>query len=129
LIYARNNIWSSTSYALRNIDIEEPVDLDYNTLWNENNQALVRWGDDTYATLAAFTKATGQEPNGFNLNPGFASPQTADYTLHSLSSLIDAGVLIPGINDDYIGVAPDIGAFESTSAAYSQVHLPLVLTR
>jgi hypothetical protein len=113
LIYARNNIWSGINYALRNKDIDHPVDLDSDNLWNGNNDDLVRWASSKYTTLTAFTTATGQEPNGLNIDPGFASPQNGGYLLDSKSSLIDAGVIIPGINHDYIGLAPDIGAFES----------------
>jgi hypothetical protein len=122
LIYARNNIWSGINYALRNKDIDHPVDLDYDNLWNRDNNDLVSWNSIDYATLAAFNKATGQEPHGLDNDPGFASLQNGGYTLKSTSSLIDAGVIIPGINDDYIGLAPDIGAFESAG----EVYLPVV---
>ncbi|HXV98951.1 MAG TPA: right-handed parallel beta-helix repeat-containing protein [Anaerolineae bacterium] len=122
LIYARNNIWSGLNYALRNNDINHPVDLDYDNLWNGNNEDLVRWDSTKYATLTAFTAATGQEPHALNVIPGFASPQNGGYMLNSMSSLIDAGIIIPGINHDYAGLAPDIGAFESRA-----VYLPVVL--
>ncbi|HXW00031.1 MAG TPA: hypothetical protein VEC93_16545, partial [Anaerolineae bacterium] len=69
-----------------------------------------------------FTAATGQEPHALNVIPGFASPQNGGYMLNSTSSLIDAGVIIPGINHDYAGLAPDIGAFE-----FGPVYLPIVL--
>jgi hypothetical protein len=121
LIYARNNIWSSTSYALENENISHPVDFDYDNLWNGNNNDLVQWDSANYTILGAFTAATGQEPNGLNVNPGFASPQNGGYILNSTSSLIDAGVIIPGINQDYVGLAPDIGAFETRG-----VYLPIV---
>jgi hypothetical protein len=29
-----------------------------------------------------------------------------------MSGLLDVGVVLPGINDDYVGAAPDVGAFE-----------------
>ena len=72
------------------------------------------WNNTHYTTLAAFTAATGQEPHGLNLEPGFANAAAGDYTLAAASKLIDAGVVIPGINDDYNGAAPDIGAYEFT---------------
>jgi parallel beta-helix repeat protein len=112
LIYARNNIWAGTDYALNNYNTGQPVDLDYDDLWNGNSGDLVRWDSTRYATLAAFSAATGQEPHGLSVNPGFADSASGDYTLDPASDLIDAGVLIPGINDDYVGAAPDIGAFE-----------------
>jgi hypothetical protein len=128
LIYARNNVWSSTSHALNNHDIGYPVDLDYNNLWNGNQDVLVRWDTAQYATVTAFSAATGQERHGINLNPSFINPTKGNYTLKATSPLIDAGVIIPGINDDYKGLAPDMGAFESTFVGKSRVYLPTIIT-
>jgi hypothetical protein len=119
-IYARNNIWAGTDYALNNYNTGQPVDLDYDDLWNGNSgdgstelaASLVRWDGVNYATLAAFSAATGQEAHGLSIQPGFAGAAGGDYALDPASDLIDAGVVIPGINDDYVGDAPDIGAFE-----------------
>ena len=117
LIYARNNIWAGTNYALNNYNTSQPVDLDYDDLWTDSGGDLVRWDSTRYATLANFTAGTGQEPHGLSVAPGFADPVNGDYTLDSSSDLIDAGVVIPGINDQgnqtYQGLAPDIGAFEA----------------
>ncbi len=112
MIYARNNIWSGTDYALNDYNTSQPLDLDYDNLCNDGANDLVRWDDTRYATLAAFSAATGQEPNGLNVEPGFANPAGGGYTLDAGSDLVDAGVIIPGINDDFVGDAPDVGAFE-----------------
>ncbi len=114
LIYARNNVWAGTDYAINNYNTSQPINLDYDDLWNDGANDLVRWDGTRYATLEAFTAATGQEPHGLNVAPGFANPSAGDYAPGPESGLIDAGVLIPGINDDYRGNAPDIGAFEFT---------------
>jgi hypothetical protein len=116
MIYARNNIWAGTDYALENYNTSQPVDLDYDNLWNDSANDLVRWENVRYATLAAFTTATGQEMHGMNSDPAFSDPGNGDYTLVSTSGLIDAGALLPGINADYSGRAPDLGAFEFTPA-------------
>jgi hypothetical protein len=117
LIYARNNIWAGTDYAINNYNTSQPVDLDYDDLWTDSGGDLVRWNSTGYATLAAFTAATGQEPHGLNVAPGFADAGGGDYTLDPSSDLIDAGVVIPGINNQgdqaYRGLAPDIGAYET----------------
>ncbi|HEY4723395.1 MAG TPA: hypothetical protein VII92_16190, partial [Anaerolineae bacterium] len=63
-------------------------------------------------TLAELQTATGLELNGFNTVPGFVNAATGDYTLSADSQLIDKGLIIPGINDDYVGAQPDIGAYE-----------------
>jgi len=112
LIYARNNIWAGTDYSMENYNTSQPINLDYDNLWNDGSNNLVRWENIRYASLVAFTAATGQEPHGVNVEPGFTEPANGNYTLDSQSGLVDAGVLIPGINDDYSGTAPDIGAFE-----------------
>ncbi|MBN1906474.1 MAG: right-handed parallel beta-helix repeat-containing protein [Deltaproteobacteria bacterium] len=51
--------------------------------------------------------------DGLSCVPGFSDPASGDYTLSSGSPLIDRGLIIPGINDDYAGAAPDTGAFEN----------------
>ena len=63
--------------------------------------------------------------HGFNLLPGFTNPATGDYTLAPDSALIDAGLLIPGINDDFLGDAPDIGAFEFNDYGFTLQVTPL----
>jgi hypothetical protein len=109
---ARNNIWIGTEYAIINYNTSQPVDLDYDNLWNTGVKDLVRWGNVRYTTLYAFAAATGQERHGLNVVSGFVNSAAGDYTLSRESALIDAGLIIPGINDDYQGSAPDIGAFE-----------------
>ena len=117
LIYARNNVWAGTDYAINNYNTSQPVDLDYDDLWTDSGGDLVRWNSTRYATLAAFTAATGLEAHGLSVTPGFADAASGDYTLAPSSDLIDVGVVIPGINDQgtyaYQGLAPDIGAFET----------------
>ena len=115
LIYARNNIWSGTEYALSNANPSQPLDLDYDDLYTTLAGELAWWdglSDRHLNTLAELQAATGQEMHGLNVVPGFANAAGGDYTLDSASDLIDAGVVIPGINDGYVGAAPDIGAFE-----------------
>ncbi len=117
LIYARNNVWAGTDYAINNYNTSQPVDLDYDDLYTTNPDEFVYWGtgpDRHMHDLATFQSLTGQEPHGLDVEPGFADAANGDYTLDSSSDLIDAGVVIPGINDQaYQGLAPDIGAFET----------------
>ena len=115
IIYARNNVWSGTDYALNNYNETQPIDFDYDDLYTTNPDEFVYWGngpDRHMHDLPTFQSLTGQEPHGFNVIPGFADAASGDYTLASTSDLIDVGVVIPGINDDYVGAAPDIGAYE-----------------
>jgi hypothetical protein len=119
LVYARNNVWAGTDYALNNYNTSQPIDLDYDDLWNGGADDLVRWDNVHYQNLAAFTAATGQEPHGLSLEPGFADTDGGDYALVPTSGLIDAGLVIPGINHDYTGLAPDIGAYEYQGYGFS----------
>jgi parallel beta-helix repeat protein len=126
LIYARNNIWAGTDYALDNRNTSQLVDLDYDDLWNGNSGDLVRWDSTKYATLTAFMAATGQEPHGLSVEPLFADAAGDDYTLDPTSDLIDAGVTIPGINYDYVGDRPDIGAYEFQGPGFTLAAAPSV---
>ncbi|MBN1138324.1 MAG: hypothetical protein JXM73_17175 [Anaerolineae bacterium] len=47
-----------------------------------------------------------------NVEPGFSDAPGEDYRLAAGSALIDAGLVIPGVNPDYQGGAPDVGAYE-----------------
>ncbi|HEY5002694.1 MAG TPA: choice-of-anchor Q domain-containing protein, partial [Ktedonobacteraceae bacterium] len=51
--------------------------------------------------------------NGSGTNPKYANPSGGDYSLQTGSPAINAGTVIPGITDGYVGSAPDIGAYES----------------
>lgn len=128
LVYSRNNIWSGTAYALRNDNTAQPADFDYDDLWTADRGRLVRWGSTHYDTLAEFTLATGMESHGMSVAPGFRSTGRGDYRLRASSSLTDAGVVIPGINDSFLGTAPDIGAFEHRSCGAGMPATP-ALTR
>lgn len=113
-IVSRNNIFAGTSYALRNVNEQCPVDFDYDNLFTTNQARFAQWFNTEYASLAALAQATGQERHGLAVDPRFIA--TGDVRLRSDSPLIDRGVRIPGINDDFSGIAPDIGAFEATAA-------------
>jgi hypothetical protein len=118
-LYARNNIWAGTDYALSNANPSQPLDLDYDDLYTTLAGELAWWeglSDRHLNTLAELRSTTGQELHSISVAPGFANAAGGDYTLDASSQLIDAGVLIPGIDDDFNGAAPDMGAFEFTPA-------------
>jgi hypothetical protein len=122
LISSRNNIWSATAYAIDNANPTQPLDLDFDNLSTTLANELVYWSglpDRHLRTLAELQSATGQELNGFNVDPNFVDPASGNYSLTLGSDLVDAGVVIPGINDGFNGAAPDIGAFESDDAIFS----------
>ena len=111
-IISRNNIYAGTDYALENWSGVNPVNFDYDALHTTHATRWVHWAGTAYPTLAAFRTATGQETNGLAGDPLFRHAATNDFRLRPESPLIDRGGILPGINDDYVGPAPDIGAFE-----------------
>ncbi|MCP4023430.1 MAG: hypothetical protein GY729_16415 [Desulfobacteraceae bacterium] len=115
-IVSRNNIFAGTSYAINNYNTSQPVDLDYDALFTSYPNEFVYWGGGSSShmrDLATFQNETLQELNGLNENPEFIDSSAANYQLSSSSLLINAGVVLPGINDGYSGLKPDIGAFET----------------
>ena len=88
------------------------------------NTAPFRYGGVVYSSLAGLAAASGLETNGrqihrttcfttFNV-PGPAPvpipPQ--HMTLTAVCNAVDAGVILPNINDGFVGTAPDLGAYE-----------------
>ncbi len=80
-----------------------------------------------FKTLREFQQATGQEKHSVLIDynvfekvpmPDKSDPQRLynpedfDFQLRPGSAAIDAGVLLPTINDDFTGRAPDLGAYE-----------------
>ena len=113
-IVSRNNIFAGTAYALENdsgaVNTES---FDYDDVFTSKlPPAVIRWNGVSYNSLAAFSAATGQEPHGRTNQPVFLNPGADDYYLPANSPLIDKGVALPGINDDWLGAGPDLGALE-----------------
>jgi hypothetical protein len=110
-----NNIFQSTGYAFAEVP-KGSVTND----WNNNNwyttQGLwgprFKWENVSYYSLAKLCAAKGLECRGYETTPGFTNPGSGDYTLLPSSPNIDRGVFIPGINDGFLGGAPDVGAYE-----------------
>lgn len=81
----------------------------------------------SYPTLEAFRKATGQEVHGIELDfdvfKSMTPPDPAkrhamyhamelDFELKPGGKAVDAGTVIPTVNDGFTGRAPDLGALE-----------------
>ena len=95
----------------------------------------------TFAKLADLKAATGQEAHGievdFDIFEKLSPPNPANrhavyhamdlnFKLKPGSKAVDAGVKIPGVNDNFVGKAPDLGALES--GAPEQKYGPTWLT-
>jgi hypothetical protein len=124
----RNNLWVSVTGG-QIWDFGSSV-KDWRSDFNNDgfdwgtNPAPFRYGGVVYPNLAAFAAASGLETNGRLINrttcfasfnvPGPAPvpipPQ--QMTLTPGCAAVDAGAILPNINDGFIGSAPDLGAFE-----------------
>jgi hypothetical protein len=129
VIYARNNVWAATEYALSNANPGQPLDLDFDDLYSSLPGELAWWAglpDRHLNTLAELQSATGQESHGHNVEPGFADAASGDYSLDPTSLLIDAGSILPGINDDFVGSGPDVGALEYPGYRFTLTTIPSI---
>jgi hypothetical protein len=70
-------------------------------------------GQDTHSVLIdydVFVKVSPPGPDPTTLY----KPSDFDFQLRPGSAAVDAGVRLPGVNDDFMGRAPDLGAYESS---------------
>jgi len=108
----KNNIVKGTRKELMDIDSSSANGFlsDYNDFYPFGS---IIYNGSTYSNLLAF-QTTGNDVNSKSANPFFVNETEHDFTLQPGSPAIDAGIYIVGVNDGYIGLAPDIGAYESS---------------
>ena len=100
------------------------TDVDYDGFdWGSSPEAF-RWANrERFADLKSFAEAVGIERHGIRVRkeeiferwniPAKRGPVSAQHlTLKAGSRAIDAGAVLPNINDDFEGKAPDLGAHE-----------------
>ncbi|RPH50710.1 MAG: hypothetical protein EHM91_01785, partial [Planctomycetota bacterium] len=101
------------------------LDMDY-TGWNRPSAAnFLKLNNVRYSDPAAFTEDTGSGKHDVLLDwdvfadptvpPGplkTADPAKINLSLRPGSKAVDAGVALPGINDGFVGAAPDLGCME-----------------
>jgi hypothetical protein len=129
---SRNNLWISVTgsyYMWEDGSTGTPADwrtdLDYDGFdWNSATVNVFKWLNVRYPDLASLSAAAGIEQHGivvdkwacfetFNVPaapPAPVPPQVM--TLNPACNAIDAGDILPNINDGYTGSAPDLGAYE-----------------
>ena len=91
-----------------------PVDLDsdWDNLYTTDEGRLVSWYGTRYTTLDDFQVATTYELDGLATAPDLPDPAEGDFANTRQSPLVDRGIWLPGINDEFSGKGPDIGASE-----------------
>ncbi len=99
------------------------TNLDYDGFDWGNHVYGFKWGE-RYSTLADFSDATGFQQHGIRikkedcfaeLNIPWEPPASMPkqfMTLKSTCNAVDAGTVLAGINTDFAGSAPDLGAYE-----------------
>jgi hypothetical protein len=121
----KNNIAIGASGPARVTSALVLADLDYNG-WRPDGSFVLF---DTYTNLADVKNRSSYETNSVILaSTVFASaaampasyttlvsPQ--DWSLHASSNAVDAALLLPNINDSYVGAGPDLGALERGAVA------------
>ena len=92
------------------------------------NYELSALVERNYDSLQAFSQATGQDRNSILIDPSIfrnvsmPDPDAPLYTVYPIDSIdyrlqrgsaaVDAGMVLPGVNDGFNGRAPDLGAVE-----------------
>jgi hypothetical protein len=112
IIVAQKNL--AMSLGNRTGSFMPPVTIDYNCYYAEDDFALSALGSYVYyPTLADWQSAFQLDSHSLFDYPDFVDSLDHDYRLTGSSVAIDAGVIIPGINEKaYSGLAPDMGAYE-----------------
>jgi hypothetical protein len=129
----RNNLLVGTGNQA--IDISCPMndcDLDHNVYVAAEGgfTKFAGWNRKTYPGLTEFARDAGQEKSGLvvtTMDGVFAAAmaiptEAIAYPAPDLhpakeSPVIDRGEQLPGINDAYVGKAPDVGAYEFNGVA------------
>jgi hypothetical protein len=115
-----NVIWNCT-YAIQTNKPAHNHKIFHNTVWNCAH-AQWAWGrEGTMITGQAVINNISDKKwdvgNTFDSNltvegPFLMDPETHHFMPVIQSGALDTGILLPGINDQYIGKAPDVGAYE-----------------
>lgn len=99
------------------------TDVDYDGFATDAPPPLVRWNEQPFADLKAFTAAVGIEQHGLQLRaaelfdkftpPPSRGPVAVDHlTLRPGTAAIDAGSSVPNLCEKFSGKSPDLGALE-----------------
>jgi hypothetical protein len=125
----RNNLWISVNngpiWKRGSNSVSWQTDLDYDGFdWGSNSTPFTYEGTG-YPDLPSLRTASGQQTHGIRIDrttcfetfdvpgpPPFTTIPPQWMTLKASCIAVDAGVMLPNINDDYAGSAPDMGAYE-----------------
>jgi hypothetical protein len=111
-----HGIWSSRTPTRHN-------DIDYNDWYSSDVQwftsytgvrikRLFHFDTADYGNIEQLRAGLGWEEHGMNADPLLKNPSAGNLYPRPGSPCIDAGEVLPNINDAFAGRAPDMGAFE-----------------
>jgi len=111
-VHLKNNIWVGTGDAFyyENTGLE-PFFQDYDLL-HSTGDGFITFDGAHYDDVDGYFAATALCEHCLAAEPGFVDGAGGDYELLESSEAVDRGTVIPGVDDDYVGDAPDIGAYE-----------------
>jgi hypothetical protein len=112
LVFA-NNIWQGTrdGFVFWR-DTVSPISMS-NDIIHAEIGALLKVRSKAYPTLIHARQRFSFLSSAIVVDPKLRDPHRGDFRLQRGSPAIDAGVLIPGVNDkNFQGTTPDIGALE-----------------
>ena len=126
----RNNLFlGAERYAMETGSITPYTSLDYNG-WRKTDdpERFIKWFDGKdwvrYPTLEAFARGAGHEAHGIQVDYDVfvkasmpeagktVSPEDYDLRLKEDARAVDAGCVLPNVNDGFAGKAPDLGCHE-----------------
>jgi hypothetical protein len=127
--FLRNNLFLGVSrYAMETGSPHPKTTLDYDGYRRADPERFIKWYDGVseqrYPSLAAFFESTGHERHGvmvdYDMFVKVSPPQEGqtyrpddfDLTLKPDAPAVDAGVILPTLNDGFTGSAPDLGCRE-----------------
>jgi hypothetical protein len=109
----RNNIFQGRGYAIEEIPTGSTGhDWNYDNWYTTRPIPHFKWENVLHNSIAGLCAASGLECKGYEDSPGLTNPGGGDFSLLPSSPNINRGVAIPGLNDNFAGSAPDVGAFE-----------------
>jgi hypothetical protein len=124
----KNNLWVSVAggqiWDFGSSVKDWRADFDNDGFDWGTSMAPFRYGGVAYSSLSGLSAASGLEPNGrqisrtacfasFNVPGPAPTPIPPQHmTLRAGCAAVDAGAVLPNINDGFLGGAPDLGAFE-----------------
>jgi len=109
----RNNIVQGARYAIEDMVDSSSNDLDYDCWYTTRTDGpRFKWQNIRYNTWDDLAQAAGLEKHGLFADPRFTDPAQSDLSLAADSPCLDVGMIIPNINDGYVGKGPDLGARE-----------------